>query len=131
MQEQERRAGSRDRAPYIAGVVLVYLGCFLAGSGFSSVFGEKIVNGFFWGTLISVAFIPANFLIQFLARRAFRRFFAWRCKPDTLLLCAPAAAFVLYVLSAAILDRPAEGIFKKDVADPIPGSVKITDYGYA
>jgi hypothetical protein len=95
------------------------------------VFGEKIVNGFFWGTLISVAFIPANFLIQFLARFAFRKFFARRGKPDTLLLCAPAAAFVLYVLSEALLTRQAEGIFKKVVADPIPASVKIVDSGYS
>jgi len=108
------RAAFGDWAPYLAGVGLVYLGCFLAGSGFSTVFGEKIVNGFFWGTLISVVFIPANFLIQFLVRRVFRRFFERSGKAGTLLLCAPAAAFVL-----------------KDVADPIPASVRIMDYGYS
>jgi len=126
-----RRAAFGDWAPYLAGVGLVYLGCFLAGSGFSTVFGEKIVNGFFWGTLISVVFIPANFLIQFLVRRVFRRFFERSGKAGTLLLCAPAAAFVLYVLSEALLSQPAEGIFKKDVADPIPASVRIMDYGYS
>ena len=128
---KERRDRFRDCAAYIAGLILVYLGCFLASTGLSTVFGEKIVNGFFWGTLISAILIPANFLIQFLVRRVFRRFFERSGKAGILLLCAPAAAFVLYVLSDAILDRPAEGIFKKDVADPIPASVKIVDYGYS
>jgi len=33
------------------------------------------------------------------------------------------------VLSGALLSRPAEGIFKEDIADPISRSVKIVDYG--
>src|SRR6266536_5703302 len=109
MQEKERGAFFRDWTPYTAGVVLAYMGCFLAATGLSTVFGEKIVNGFLWGTLISVVFIPANFLIQFLVRRVFRRFFERSGKAGTLLLCAPAAAFALYVLSEALLSRPTEG----------------------
>jgi hypothetical protein len=128
---KERRAVSGDWAPYLAGVGVVYLGCFLAGSGFSTVVGEKIVNGFFWGTLISVIFVPINFLIQFLTRFVIRKLFQLRNKAENLLLCSPAAAFVLCTLSATILSRPAEGIFKEDIADPIPPSVKIVDYGYS
>ena len=120
----------RDSAPYIAGVGLFHLGCFLGGTGFSTVLGEKIVNGLFWGTLLSVVFVPANFLIQFLVRRVFMRFFEWYGERETFLLCLPAAAFVLYILSGAILSRPAEGIFKEDIAVPIPSSVKIVNYGY-
>ena len=125
-------APGNDLAPYLLGITIIYVGCFmLPAVWLSTVFGERILNGLIFGTLLCIPLGAINVFLQFFLRRYLRKLFELRRSVEIILLNVIPLAFLVYVLWGALSANWGEEMFKLNVANPVPPSVNIIDYGYS